>query len=60
LDEIVLHLPREWVVGDDGLVGVPVPLVPDAEKLYDGTRLYADISIQEVLPRKVLRSYAAT
>ena len=42
------------------MVGVPVPLVPDAEKLYDGTRLYADISIQEVLPRKVLRSYAAT
>jgi hypothetical protein len=43
-------------VGDDGVVEVPVPFVPVAEKLKDGERLYAVMSIHEVLPRKVPRS----
>lgn len=41
-------------------VEVEVPVVPVDEKLYEGAKLYADISIQDVVPRKVSRSYAAT
>lgn len=50
----------DGVADGTGVVEVGVPLRPDAEKLNEGAKLYASMSIHEVLPKNVPRSYAAT
>jgi hypothetical protein len=51
------------LVEDTGVVvfdEVPLTVIPLDVQPKDGAKLYAIISIHDVLPRKVPRSYAAT